>query len=72
MKATKAFALTRPNPQLGRQRVEAKLADQMEKETTEEDALVELLQEAAERYHHSATTAPHASRAWCCPIFCMR
>ncbi|KWU44262.1 hypothetical protein RHOSPDRAFT_29372 [Rhodotorula sp. JG-1b] len=48
---------------LGRQRVEAKLADAMEKEATEEDALVELLKEAAERYHHSPKTARETSPA---------
>lgn len=72
IKASSAFVLTRLNPQLGRQRVEAKLADAMEKETTEEAALVELLQEAAERYHHSPKTARETSRAWCCPILCTR
>ncbi|GAA5870416.1 hypothetical protein JCM3774_002723 [Rhodotorula dairenensis] len=48
---------------LGRERIEAKLADEMEKETTEEDALVALLQDAAERYEDppkaARDTPPH-------------
>ncbi|GAA5976118.1 hypothetical protein JCM10908_005389 [Rhodotorula pacifica] len=46
---------------LGRQRIEAKLAEEMEKETTDDDALVELLQEAAERFEQPSKAARESS-----------